>query len=122
MFSTVPDQHSPAPQDGAENLAATPSDDDMPTTFLRYRYALAAVEEAANPSGDPGSDWYRYILASGTASIIGYHRGTLEEVTAFAHSCAEDFNARNAVGWKTMSGSPRKTRALPTAPTKARCI
>lgn len=70
----------------------------------RYVYALVSVEVAVMPTSTPGEPWFRYVLAGGQTPIIGYHRGTAEEVTAFAEACAEEFNLRNTVGSKARTG------------------
>lgn len=81
---------------------ATPRpDDETPSNILRRRYEVSSVEKAAMPDGGQGSDWYRYVLTSGRARITGFHRGTLEEVKAYAASCAEDFNLRSTTGKST---------------------
>jgi RNA recognition motif-containing protein len=80
----------------------TPGPDDEASRNLRlYQYEVASVEKAAMPDGGKASDWYRYVLSSGRGQVTGLHRGTLEEVTAYAMSCAEDFNLRNATGKST---------------------
>jgi hypothetical protein len=76
-------------------------DDETPSSHLRPRYEVASVEKTAMPAGGQGIDWYRYVLSSGEARITGFHRGTLEEVTAYATSCAEDFNLRSVAGKST---------------------
>jgi hypothetical protein len=76
-------------------------DNETPSGRLRPRYAVASVEKTAMPAGCQGADWYRYVLSSGKARITGFHRGTLKEVTAYATSCAEDFNLRSVAGKST---------------------
>ena len=76
-------------------------DDETPSNLLRRKYEVASVERAAMPDGIEGSDWYRYELSSGRARITGFHRGTQEEVTEYATTCAEDFNLRSATGKST---------------------
>ena len=76
-------------------------DGEAPSNLRLYRYEVASVEKAAMPHGGQGGDWYRYVLSSGRDRITGLHRGTLEEVTAYATSCAEDFNLRSATGKST---------------------
>jgi hypothetical protein len=88
---------------------ASCSDDDTPSNLLRRQYEVAAVEKAATPAGAEGVDWYRYVLLSGNAQITGLHRGTLEEVTAYAAGCAERFNFRSATGKSTRVVTSRKT-------------
>jgi len=76
-------------------------DDEIPSNLRLHPYEVASVEKAAMPDGGQGSDWYRYVLSSGPHRITGLHRGTLEEVTAYATNCAEDFNLRSATGKST---------------------
>jgi len=75
-----------------------PLDNETPSNLLRRQYTVTSVEKAAMPDGTEGDDWYRYVLSCGNAHITGFHRGTLEEVTAYATNCAEDFNLRSATG------------------------
>ena len=78
--------------------AAPARDDARLSPALRSRYELVSVELTSVPEGGQGTDWCRYVLSCGTSRITGLHRGTLEEVTSFAVSCVEDFNARSATG------------------------
>lgn len=81
--------------------AASPRDDEIPSTLKRCRYKVDSVEKTSMPIGGQGSDWHRYVLASGNARITGLHRGTLEEVTEYATACAEEFNLRSTTGKST---------------------
>ncbi len=65
---------------------------------------------SGQPLGGQDGDWYCYVLASGPARITGYHRGSPEEVTAYAQNCAEDFNMRNATGKSTRAFASSKSR------------
>lgn len=76
-------------------------EDERSSRLLLPRYEVTSVEKVAVPAPGQGSDWYRYVLSSGKAEITGFHRGTLEEVTAYASSCAVDFNLRTATGKST---------------------
>jgi hypothetical protein len=69
------------------------------------RYEVASVEKVAMPEGGEGNDWHRYVLTSGRSRITGLHRGTLEEVTAYARGCAEEFNLRSATGKGSAAGT-----------------
>lgn len=80
------------------NGAAPPTDTSAPDASARFRYELASVEPAVTPAGAQGADWCRYVLACGRSRITGFHHGTLEEVTAYATSCAEAFNSRSTSG------------------------
>ncbi|NEV64103.1 RNA recognition motif domain-containing protein [Thiorhodococcus minor] len=81
----------------------------------RYVYTVVSVEVTAMPTSTPGEPWLRYVLAGGQTPIVGYHRGTVEEVTAFAEACAEEFNLRNSIGWKARTG---RTQYRPAASRK----
>jgi hypothetical protein len=80
-------------------------DDEIPSSLRRPRYEVASVERTAMPAGGEGIDWYRYVLACGAAQITGFHRGTRQEVTAYATNCAEDFNLRSASGKSTRASA-----------------
>jgi hypothetical protein len=86
---------TPAAPDGS---GATAVNDEVPVKSSAIRYEVLTVEKAAMPEGGQGADWYRYVLTSGRSRITGLHRGTLEEVTAYARGCAEEFNLRSATG------------------------
>jgi len=77
---------------------ALPKDTKAPAPLARFHYELASVEPAVTPAGAQGADWCRYVLSCGSARITGLHHGTLEEVTAYATSCAEAFNFRTTNG------------------------
>lgn len=85
-------------------------DDAAPSPLLRRHFEVASVEKVDRPDGGQEGDWYRYVLASGPARITGYHRGTPEEVTDYAESCAADFNLRNATGKSTRALAGKKIR------------
>jgi len=81
------------------------SDDETPSSLRPPRYEVTSVEAVAIPEGGASDNWYRYVLSSGDAQITGFHRGSLEEVTAYATSCAEDFNLRSAAGKGTRASA-----------------
>jgi RNA recognition motif-containing protein len=110
----------PMIEDAIGDQSKTLADNETPSNLLRRRYAVESVEKAVIPIGGQGSNWHRYVLASGSSRIVGYHQGTVKDVTAFAESCAEEFNLRNVIGPKTMSGGPRKPGSSPAAQPKAR--
>lgn len=85
-------------------------DNDTPSLLLRRQFEVASVAKVAMPLGGQDGDWYCYVLASGPARITGYHRGSPEEVTAYAQNCAEDFNMRNATGKSTRAFASSKSR------------
>jgi RNA recognition motif-containing protein len=89
---------APEPTEDHPALETRRQDDETPSNLLRRRYEVASVEKTEMPDGGEGGDWYRYVLSSGRAQVTGLHRGSLEEVTAYATSCAEDFNLRSATG------------------------
>jgi len=99
---------SSADEDSADHLSTVLKDSSEPNYSARTPYELASVEKVDMATSTDGVDWFRYILESGTSSIVGYRQGDLDEVTAFAQTCADDFNLRNTVGWKRASGRVRK--------------
>jgi hypothetical protein len=69
----------------------------VPSILVRHCYQVASVERA-ELEGAEGQDWYRYVLASGRSLITGFRRGSLDEVTEYAQTCAEAFNLRSLTG------------------------
>lgn len=105
---------TPAGMPSRQAEAAAPQDNGTPTAAVRSRYVVVSVEQASMPDGGQGTDWCRYVLACGTSRVTGLHRGTLEEVTAFAESCAEGFNLRSATGkGKAGTAYTKKTALIP---------
>ena len=103
-------QVSPQAPEKSQSDSALAADDQIPTTLTRCRYKVASVEKTSMPDGGEGSDWHRYVLASGNARITGLHRGTLEEVTEYAAGCAEEFNLRSATGKSTRTLTYKKKK------------
>jgi hypothetical protein len=84
-------------------------EEPLPSAHIRLRYEVASVEPA-ELGGSQGTDWYRYVLASGRSMITGMRRGSLEEVTEYARDCAHAFNLRSATGKgsRALGLTPRK--------------
>jgi hypothetical protein len=61
-------------------------------------FRVVLIEKSAMPQGAEDEGWYRYVLESGYASITGWRRGSLQEITQHAKHCAEEQNARSATG------------------------
>lgn len=78
--------------------AAFRADTAAPDTSPQFHYGVAVVERAGGPAGGQGEDWYRYVLACGSARITGLRHGTLEEVAGYAEGCAAAFNFRGTNG------------------------
>lgn len=96
--------------------AASLRDVKAPGPGVRTHYVVISVEEAPVPDGGQGTDWCRYVLSCGASRITGLHRGTVDEVTAFAESCVEGFNVRSATGkGKASVAYARKTAPVPPA-------
>jgi len=85
-------------------------DYSTPGLPLRPQFVVASVAKAVEPNGGTGEDWYCYELSSGPTRITGYHRGSPEEVMAYAQNCAKDFNQRNATGKTSRTFTSSKTR------------
>jgi hypothetical protein len=89
--------------------------DDLQTPAARNLYVVVSVEQAARPEGGQGTDWCRYVLSCGTSRITGLHRGSIDEVTAFAADCAEGLNLRNSPArGKTGVVYAKKSRPVPS--------
>jgi hypothetical protein len=58
-------------------------------------YRVASVEQTAVPEGAEGGNWCRYVIENGYASLMGWRRGSLREITQHAIRCVETLNARN---------------------------
>lgn len=107
-------EHATAPRPdanptNAECEEAPPRNEGAPSPVVRFHYEVASIERASAPDGGHGADWYRYVLSSGNSRIVGLRRGTREEVTAYACTCAEDFNLRGLTGKnKTALGYTKK--------------
>ena len=59
-------------------------------------YRVALVEKSAAPPGAKGDNWRRYVLENGYASITGWRRGSLQEITQHAIDCTERLNTPGA--------------------------
>jgi RNA recognition motif-containing protein len=104
----------PLSEGGADGIAVEPAgrhDDEKPALRARNRYEVATVEKAFVPDGGQGGDWHRYVLSSGCSQIAGLHRGTLEEVTEYAASCAELVNSRSVTGKSTRTCAYSKKKS-----------
>jgi hypothetical protein len=73
-------------------------------------YHVALVEKAAMPAGAQGDDWYRYVLSSGRSRITGFHRGSHDEVKAYASRCVEEFNLLSQRGKSARPIAPAKKK------------
>ena len=77
---------------------ATDEDTRARDPLARFCYELASIEPAVTPAGGQGLQWHHYVLSCGASRITGLHHGTLEEVAAYATSCAQAFNVRSTNG------------------------
>ena len=95
---------------------ASSRDSKPPCASVHAHYVVVSVEQAPVPDGGQGTDWCRYVLSCGTSRITGLHRGSIDEVMAFAESCAEGFNLRSATGkGKAGVAYTKKTALIPAA-------
>jgi hypothetical protein len=53
---------------------------------------VALVEEAALPQGAEGEQWCRYVIENAHATMTGWRRGSLQEVTHYARGYIEALN------------------------------
>ena len=72
-----------------------PSSKPETQTDSARTYRVAWVEPTAAPKGAEGDDWYRYALEGRHSILMGWRRGSLQEITAHAAQYAEALNARS---------------------------
>ncbi len=58
-------------------------------------FRVALVEEAAIPQGAEGDNWCRYVIENAHATMTGWRRGSLQDVTHYARGYAEELNAHS---------------------------
>ncbi len=57
-------------------------------------YSLVAVDREAAPEGIDARHWCRYIIARDASTIVGYRRGTAQQVSQHVQYYVEELNAR----------------------------
>jgi hypothetical protein len=57
-------------------------------------YRLISIDRTAAPRGATGSDWLVYQIAHGTNIVIGYRRGSRQDVAAEVERIVIAFNVR----------------------------
>jgi RNA recognition motif-containing protein len=92
---SVHEAKEPPPPDVTRTVTETPPDDEPPRAIMSQRFEVIEMEKVDGPGNADGDDWYRYVLARGRSRITGFHRGTWEEVSAYAAECAEAYRERN---------------------------
>jgi len=71
-------------------------------------FEVARIEKTDAPDGGPDRDWYRYVLTSHRSTITGHRRGSAKHVHAYATECANQLNARAALGQSIWNPRGRK--------------
>jgi hypothetical protein len=89
-------------------ISAAPATADTVTTPT---FVVASVEKTSAPDGGSEQDWYRYVLKSRRSTITGHRRGSAKYVHTYAAECAEQLNARAAMGQSIWSPRGRKPGA-----------
>ncbi len=74
-------------------------------------FQVTSVEKSHAPDGGSDQDWYRYVLTSGRSTITGHRRGSAKCVHAYASECADQLNARAALGQSIWNPRGRKPGA-----------
>ena len=63
------------------------------------KYVLISVDKVDPiPAWLPEGAWYLYIIGQGNLKLEGYKIGSIEEVTAYAETVAENLNERMRTG------------------------
>ncbi len=58
-------------------------------------YRVAWIEPTTAPHGGEGKNWHRYALECRHSVLMGWRRGSLQEVTEYATQYAEKLNTRS---------------------------
>lgn len=57
-------------------------------------YSIVSISRCVAPAGQSGNDWFCYILTNQHNNIIGYRRGTLQEVVKVVQECCDQLNQK----------------------------
>lgn len=63
-----------------------------------FKYRVTKIEKTTAPDGEPGGNWYRYVIEKGKSVMECKKAGTLKAVTAHAKGVADMINSRNTKG------------------------
>ena len=85
----------------------------------RYIYTLVSVEKAEPyPTWLPEGNWHRYVIGQGNSKLEGYKIGSIEDITEYAETVAEELNERSMKGKSPYAANPKKTQiSAPSKPT-----
>ena len=56
------------------------------------RYKIISVQKSVTPQGAQDDNWYCYVIANETNTIIGYRAGSQHEVKKVAEKCTRQMN------------------------------
>jgi len=65
-----------------------------------FKYEVIEIEKTSAPEGQPGDDWYRYVIKKGNSVMDCKKSGSLRAVTEHAEHVAEMINSRHVRGNK----------------------
>ena len=74
------------------------------------KFVVTEVVESDPPSGESGSNWYRYTIDHGSAPISGIRSGSPASVRRYAEEFADNLNQR------MLGFSPNAPRAAQKKP------
>ena len=77
-----------------------------PTDNARH-FRVALVEEAALPQGAEGDHWCRYVIENAHATMTGWRRGSLQDVTHYARGYTEELNTHRTPSASLWTGRRR---------------
>ena len=72
------------------------------------KYKVVTVEQSTPPQGSETGNWFRYVIGQGKSKIVGFKSGTLQVVTAHAHTMVDDLNDRANRGGSFYAPRSRK--------------
>lgn len=68
----------------------------QPLTDNARHFRVALVEESDIPQGAEGDNWCRYVIENAHATMTGWRRGSLQEVTHYARGYTEELNTHSS--------------------------
>lgn len=80
-------------------------------------YRLISIDRTAAPRGAAGDDWLVYQIAQGTNVVIGYRRGSRQDVAAEVERIVTAFNVR-----QLSKGRRYRSARPPTPPPRHKVV
>ncbi len=105
--------HLRAPDAGG--LRSTGNRQPSRNAWRKAVYNLISVDRTDPPEGIDGQSCCRYIIAWDASIIVGYRRGTAQQVMQHARHYIDQLNARANSGFKSYSAGSAQQKLKPAA-------